>query len=386
MASKKTGPRCRTIGGVVYDLHPSERQPPCARRRASSGPSSGASAAPAPAVSDVLLTVEHSPAGDGYDLIASSRSGSAGVAKVLANYATRDEAKSARATVEKTGMPPKPPKPAPPPAGFAGSFKRAAVRVNDHRVLERQEREREHIERERARAAFVEREAEKTTLAAVGRLPKRAKRATPATPALKSTERAILKNVEKYNAAGLLYTADATRPTTSATLHDLARRGVVHEHGHGRFYLPQYASELERLTRNRPAPAPARAPYDRYPDGSGTGPGGRLVRDSERAPAPAPAPPPVAEPSRRISEYDRRRLKRTPLPKSIDPSSAAVGDRVSVFSYAENEPTHGTLIALPSEREKEPTVQFDGMQRFIRWERIFAGWLDQNINWKPWKG
>lgn len=126
-----------------------------------------------------------------------------------------------------------------------------------------------------------------------------------------------------------------------------------------------------------------------------------------RASKPAPASRKSAAPRKsvalidalggpRVSEYDRRRLKRTALPAPIDPAKAERGARVSVFSYAENEPSHGVLIGLPGDKayigvDVEPTVLFEsgsnaGMKRHIRWERIFPGWLDPNVNWKPWKG
>jgi hypothetical protein len=302
-----------------------------------------------PAIKSLMLTVEPGPVG-GYDLIASSRSGG-GVAEVIGHYGGRDEAKRARAQVEKTGALPKP---APQP------FRKRDVRVTDLRVLERQEREREHTAREQ-REAFERATAPKSTLAAAGRLPKRAK---PAAPALKSIERSVIDAVRKRNAAGLLYHADAFKPSIRLTLLDLESRGFVLRHGATGFYLPEYSGELDRLTRNREA---------------------------------APKPPTVdAPPAVRLSGYEKRRMKKVPLPKSIDPSSARVGERVSVFSYGENEPEHATLTALPGAIEhghvaREPSVLFAphashaGMNRYISWDRIFSGWLDPNVNWEPWR-
>lgn len=378
-ARKKTGARCRTIGGVVYDLTATDRKAPCSRRASSPAPAAKPSSLPgAPAIKSLLLTVEPGPVG-GYDLIASSRSGG-GVAEVIGHYGGRDEAKRARALVEKTG---ELPKPTPQP------FRKRDVRVTDLRVLERQERERAHTVREQ-REAFERAKAPKSTLASAGVLPKRAK---PTAPALKWSERAALEKVKKSNAAGLLWHDGDPQSSIGAIVRDLANRGLLIKAAPFKYYLPEYSSEVARLLRNREAaPKPARE-ITRYADGSGHGPGGRLVRDSERAPKRTLDGPPTT----RVSDYERRRLKKTPLPKSIDPSSARVGDRVSVFDYLGTEPEHATLTALPGAIEhghvaKEPSVLFaphsasGGMSRYIRWERMFPGWLDPNVNWAPWKG
>jgi hypothetical protein len=296
-AKKKTGPRCRTIGGVVYDLTATDREPPC-RRAAPKKP-------------------------------------------------------AAKPAAAKKSIPPRAPS-SPPARKFGGA---PAVRVNDHRVLERQEREREHQRRESLEAA----RPAKTTLAAAGRI--------PAGPVLKSSERAVLDKVRKRNAAGLLYQADATSPSLTRIAIDLAKRGVLVEYGHRAFYAPEFASKLEAM-----AGASARL--------AGKTPAVAYVGVASNA---------------SVSDYDRRRQKVVPLPHSIDPAKAQRGQKVSVFNYLQNEPAHGTLTGLPGDKgyldtvATEPTVHFEsgdqaGMNRHIRWERIFTGWLDPNVNWKPWKG
>lgn len=348
MVARKPTPRCRTIGGVVYDLTPTERKAPCARGRPAS---SGAKPKATPASSAPVLTVEPAPKGGGHVLVASDER----TAAVLGTFPTRDEAKRAKAEVQKTGQLPAPEaKPAAPPP-----FRSNQVRVSDHRVLERQERERAHA----AREALEVRAPERSALSAAGRLPKR-ERPKAAAPALKVSERAVIDKTRKMNKAGLLYRPDKMSPTTLAIAHDLARRGALLEHGHGAFYTSEFAGDLERLTRN----------------------------SARLAGKPAPAATVVAAPqNQRVSDYDRRRQKQIPLPASLDPLAARVGDRVSVFSYQSNEPDHAVLTALPGGGAAEPSVRFEsgsneGMNRHIRWERIFAGWLDPNVNWKPWKG
>jgi hypothetical protein len=84
----------------------------------------------------------------------------------------------------------------------------------------------------------------------------------------------------------------------------------------------------------------------------------------------------------------------------MDPSSARVGDRVSVFQYGSGEPAHATLTELPGtmrvaakwggRESTEPTLHFvngesAGMNRYVRWERVFPGWLERD-GWQPWKG
>lgn len=242
---------------------------------------------------------------------------------------------------------------------------RTPLRSSDLRVLEREDREREHRAREaREREQFAARAPERSSLAGAGRLPKR----EPATPALKSTERAALDKVRKRNRAGLLYSPDATTPTLRRMLGDLAQRGHVREHGHGAFYMPEFASDVERLSAASARLAGKAKPVAYVGVASG----------------------------RSRSDYDVRRQPVVPLPPSIDPSTARVGDHVSVFNYLENEPAHGTLTGLPGElehghRSTEPTIHFlsgsqAGMNRYIRWDRVFKGWLDPNVNWKPWKG
>lgn len=295
-----------------------------------------------------MLTVEQGPIG-GYDLIASSRDG--GVVEVIGHFGSRGEASAAKSEVQKTGALPKP---APQP------FRKRDVRVTDLRVIERQEREREHAAREQ-KGAFDRATAPKSTLAAAGRLPKPAK---PAGPVLKSSERSVIDAVRKRNAAGLLYHADAFKPSILAILLELERRGFVIQPASGKFYLPEFASELARLLRNKSVPPP---------------------------PPTVDGPPAV-----RLSGYEKRRMKKTPLPKSIEPSSARVGDRVSVFNYGESEPEHATITALPGAVEhghvaREPSVLFapassqPGMNRYISWDRMFRGWLDPNVNWEPWR-
>jgi hypothetical protein len=348
-ARKKAGARCRTIGGVVYDLTATDRKAPCGRR-ASSSPSKPPPSKPpaAPAIKSLMLTVEQGPVG-GYDLIASSREGG-GVAEVIGHFGSRGEASAAKVDVQKTG---ELPKPAPQP------FRKRDVRVTDLRVLERQEQERAHKAREQ-REAFDRAKAPKSTLAAAGRLPKRAFNG----PGLRTSERSVLEAVGKRNAAGLFYHADAFKPATLAILEKLASQGLVKAHGHGAFYLPQNERDLSRFTRNKVA---------------------------------APKPPTVdAPPAVRLSGYEKRRMKKTPLPKSIDPSSARVGDQVSVFTYGSSEPEHAILKSLPGEPlmygavSREPAVLFStgansGMNRSISWDRMFAGWLDPNVNWEPWR-
>lgn len=317
---------------------------------------------PAPAVAEIVYSVEPAPAGGGYDLIASS----ATFAKRLAHYGSRDEAKRAREVAIKTGQ-------APPPKGPTQRL-RTPLRVNDHRVLERQEREREHEAREArnqaAREQFGARAPERSSLASAGRLPPKPKPAEPAEPALKSTEREALKVVRRRNQAGLLYTPDATSPTLRRLLGELAARGHVREYGHGSFYMPEFAGDLEGLAASTARLRGKKAPRVIAYVGAAGG--------------------------RSRSDYDVRRQPVVPLPPPIDPATASVGQAVSVFSYNENEPAHGTLTHLPGAVEHgrvatEPTVHFlsgaqAGMNRYIRWDRVFGGWLDPNVNWKPWKG
>lgn len=392
-ARKKTGPRCRTIGGVVYDLKATDRKPPCGRGRPSSGPSlpprasspPKAPAAPSqPAISDIVYTYESGPIG-GYDLFAIANKGE-GVSTIVGHYATRELARAAAETARKTGQAPpsthvpvyalprykgleasQPAAAREAPKREPGAWERGKaarrVVVNDDRVREREERERAHRERERLEAMAPKR----TALADVGKLPKR----DPAKPALKASERAVVDKVRKSNRAGLLSKFDATQPSTRAIALDLVKRGVLLEYGHAAgFYLPEFLSDAERL----------------------------IAASARLAGKPAPPVAMVGVASNaRVSDYDRRRQKVVPLPAPIDPSKARVGDRVSVFYYGQNEPNHATLTELPGtpgqygRTSTEPTVKFDagsseGMNRHVRWEQVYAGWLDPNVNWKPWKG
>lgn len=293
---------CRTIKGVVYDLKATDRKAPCARRASSPKPKPAAVAKPKPSV--------------------------------------------------------RPPAPAAPSSPKPKPW-RAPIRVNDHRVLERQAAEREHARRESLEAA----KPAKTTLAAVGRLP-------AAGPTLKASEKQVLEKVRKRNASGLLYTPDAiSQPSLTRVVLELAQRGVLKEHGHRLYYAPEFAGDLERMS-------------------------GATARLHGKKAAPV-ATVGTAQ-NRSVGSYALRQQREVPLPHTIDPSKAQRGQRVSVFNYAENEPSHGTLIGLPGDKamygsESEPSIEFvsganEGMKRHIRWERIFDGWLDPNVNWKPWRG
>jgi len=278
MAVKK---RCRTIGGVVYDLTATDREPPCRR------------AAPKP-----------SP-------------------------------KSVR---------PPPPKSVRPPQNQGR--KPGTIVVNDLRVLERQERDR----------AFEASRPKRGALAAVGKLPPKPKpAAVPDAPRLSATEKAVLRNVRKSNDAGLLYHADAFKPSTLRVLKELAARGVVVEREINKFHMPGFSAADLAANARRGAFAP-----------------------------------PWKKPTPRD------------LPPNFPPSSARVGDIVSVVGEGETIATlgtsvfsYGTIEALPGPGKygrvsTEPSVLFEsgplaGMTRYVRWERIYPGRVSNDVVWKKWK-
>jgi hypothetical protein len=276
---------------------------------------------------------------------------------VIGEYANQSDAKAAKRALERG----EPLRPSPAP------FRRGAVVANDLAVLERLEGERA-AKLNRAAAAFAPKAPSRAPLRDVGRLP--AAPAAPAAPALNASERGALQSVQRSNKTGLLWHADAMRPSLSAIVASLAKRGVLLKHGAHEYYAPEYADRLEQLIA---ASARLRG------------------RSRETGKEPSRTIAYVLTPqSRRVSDYDLRRQKVIALPLSIDPSKAAVGDKVSVFSYMGNEPDHAVLTGLPERLGAEPSVKFlsgsaEGMNRYVSWDRMFAGLLDPNINWRPWR-
>jgi hypothetical protein len=89
------------------------------------------------------------------------------------------------------------------------------------------------------------------------------------------------------------------------------------------------------------------------------------------------------------------------LPPTYPPSSARVGDIVSVVSEGETIATLGTSVfsygkieALPGPGKygtvsTEPAVTFttgalQGMTRHVRWDRIYPGMISNDVVWKKW--
>ena len=275
---KPPSPRCRSIGGVVYDLAPTDRKPPCARGRP-----------PKPAA-------------------------------------------------------PKPPKPAPAPKPKPASSVAP-----------------------RARAPLP----------------------------LTSAEQALVDHVLELNRVGLLYaqhrdTSAARR--TAGLLPGLVSRGALElvqgnrTRGQG-YAVPGHVPPDKREIGDFERRKRAQSNQVRVNDHAVLE---RLERERTAA---------VTSPPRKtVSDYDRSRQRKRPLPSPIDPSTAKVGDRVSVFNYADNRPDPAVIEALPGLQNSygsvsvEPAVLFvpgspnEGMHRYIRWERMFPGWLDPNVNWRPWKG
>ena len=200
MAAKRTGPKCRTINGVVYDLTATDRKPPCGRGR----PSKPASSAP--------------PA-----------------------RASKPPA------APKPAAPSKPPAKPEPGAWEQGRFARArrsGVVSNDHRVREREEREREHQRREAREAR--EREERPAPVRPARTV------ADPAKPRLKASERELLKKIEKANRAGLLYHSGHHSPNVKREIASLAQRGALKEAGPYLFMLPEYEGKgLRTLSGGR---------------------------------------------------------------------------------------------------------------------------------------
>ena len=406
-ARKKAGPRCRTIGGVVYDLTATDRKPPCGRGRPKAEPrksappparvSSPPPAAKQPDVSDIIYTYEPTPTGGGYDLIASTRSGT-GVAKLLFTYPTREEARAAADVAKKTGTAP-PPKRRELGAWEQGKFARArrsGLVSNDHRVREREEREREHKLREErneaARQRFATRAPERTTLASVGQLPKR--------PALKASERELLKMVDKRNRAGLFYHSGHHSPNVQREFVALVQRGELKEAGPYLFMLPSYEGKGLRSMAAAAPPAPPAPPAPRAPS----------------------SPPPA--PKRERPSRGKPKLPR--LPTSLEgngitpPQVLKVGDLVSyatpgtsVGTLGTVELEYGVVTEAPNynaarEVDRRPTVKFvdppkldstlrsmlppnayasqPGFSRHLPLSKLYLGWLAPQRGWQKPKG
>jgi len=113
---------------------------------------------------------------------------------------------------------------------------------------------------------------------------------------------------------------------------------------------------------------------------------------------PAPKPKPKPKPAFSVA----RKVKPRPLPAPVDPSAARVGDCVSVPSEGHTVQTfgtsvfdYGTITALPGPGRygtvsTEPTVRFEtggllGMDRHVRWERVYPGWVEPQGGWKKWR-
>jgi hypothetical protein len=143
-----------------------------------------------------------------------------------------------------------------------------------------------------------------------------------------------------------------------------------------------YRAELQREeTRRRARREPE---ITRFADGSGHGPGGRLVRDSERVPAPKKRERPVIKKRHGFGE------KPIKLPPRVDPSSVKAGDRVTVTGYGEYAPVaRAIVVQVPDGKpgyagviETKPTVRFEsgeqeGMNRHVAWEYVHTGWIDE---------
>ena len=171
-----------------------------------------------------------------------------------------------------------------------------------------------------------------------------------------------MKNVRGRNEAGMTYHGDAFKPSTFRVLRELAGRGVLLQRGESEFLLPEFAAVhlSGNTTRRSPAPAPAR------------------------------------------SFTSRAKPKLRDLPPNYPPSSARVGDIVSVVGPGETIATlgqsvfsYGTIEALPGPGKygtvsTEPAVTFatgalQGMTRHVRWDRIYAGYVSNDVAWKKWK-
>lgn len=144
-----------------------------------------------------------------------------------------------------------------------------------------------------------------------------------------------------------------------------------------------YRAELRRDETRRRAQREPEPEITRFADGSGHGPGGRLVRDSERVPAPKKRERPVIK---KRSGFGEKPIK---LPPRVDPSSVQAGDRVMVTGYGEYAPVaRAIVVAVPDGKpgyagviETKPTVRFEsgeqeGMNRHVAWEYMHTGWID----------
>lgn len=363
-ARKKTGPRCRTIGGVVYDLTATDRKPPCGRARPSS-PSSPPKPAPkAPAVSEIIYTFEPTPTGGGYDLIASTADGTGGVAKVLATYGTRDEASAAAREAKKTGVAPAPKK-REPGAWERGKAARRVV-VNDHRVRERLEREREHREREArndaARAQFSAKAPERTTLADAGRLPKR--------PPLKASDRDLLRKVDKANRAGLLYHAGHHAPSVHRQFVDLVERGELKDGGPYLFLLPSYEGKgLRSMGKPKPA-SDAKPKLPRSLEESR-----QLLRVGDLVS--------YATPGTSIGTLGTVELEYGIVTEAPNYSAAREVDQRPTVKFVDPQKLDGSLRALlpPDAYASQP-----GFSRHLPLSKLYYGWLAPQRGWHKPKG
>lgn len=373
MAAKRTGPKCRTINGVVYDLTATDRKPPCGR---------GRPAAPKPAA-----RASKPPA-------APKRPSSAPPAARV----SKPPPASKRASS------------APPPASeheyeWGERYADGSGRGPGGRLVRDSERA----------PGFGSAPSKRTTLAAAGKIEPPRKAAE-----LGGTERMILQYVKNENQAGKLYVPRDRSGAVAAVLADLVKRGLVTERPGGRYLLPEFdgkaqfklapepdlyahlpketgAAKLRRKQINAVSKLIERSPTALTQGAivDATGLPVRVVADAIIAltgdkSIKLASPDPHGFPRYEWAHWRRTGVvKLAPLPAPIEPKSASIGQHVSVFSYGEGQPEHATLIELPA--SKDPVVKFDtgsqrGFQRSIQWKRIYPGWLERHGNWKPWRG